>query len=74
MARILVDLPDDQLAELSMILSRQPRPRAAVIREAVAEYIANHRISADAAVKVFGLWQQREVDGLAYQEEMRSEW
>ncbi|HDR9759773.1 MULTISPECIES: ribbon-helix-helix protein, CopG family [Burkholderia] len=72
MSRILVDLSDGQLDELAAIVETERRPRAAIIRDAIDAYIALHkRPLADDA---FGLWKDRTVDGLAYQEEMRSEW
>ncbi len=72
MSRILVDIPDSQLAELTQIVDSQQRPRAVVIREAIAAYIAHHRLEHD--TEVFGLWKKKKVDGLAYQKELRSEW
>ncbi|WP_201325563.1 CopG family transcriptional regulator, partial [Burkholderia sp. E168m23] len=61
-----------QLDELAVIVETQHRPRAAIIRDAIDAYIAlnKHRLADD----VFGLWKDRTVDGLAYQEELRSEW
>ena len=72
MGRILVDLSDGQLDALAVIVETQHRPRAAIIRDAIDAYIAlnKHRLADD----VFGLWKDRTVDGLAYQEELRSEW
>jgi len=72
MNRILVDLPDSQLDDLAAIVEADQRPRAAVIRDAIAAYISWRKrpLGADA----FGLWKGRKVDGLAYQQELRSEW
>ncbi|AKM04276.1 CopG family transcriptional regulator [Burkholderia cepacia] len=72
MSRILVDLSDGQLDELAVIVETERRPRAAIIRDAIDAYIALHK--RPLADDVFGLWKDRTVDGLAYQEEMRSEW
>jgi len=72
MSRILVDLPDAQVAELAEIVDAEQRPRAAVIRDAIDDYIAQHRPSL--ASDVFGLWKGRKIDGLEYQQELRSEW
>ena len=72
MSRILIDLSDGQLDELAAIVETEHRPRAAIIRDAIAAYIALHK--RPLADDVFGLWKDRTVDGLAYQEEMRSEW
>ncbi|WP_439670870.1 ribbon-helix-helix protein, CopG family [Cupriavidus necator] len=72
MSRILVDLPDAQVEELAVIVEAEHRPRAALIRDAIEAYISQHKrtIGGD----VFGLWKSKQIDGLAYQQELRSEW
>ncbi len=72
MQRILVDVTDSQLRELSAIVEAERRPRAAVLRDAIEAYIALHKTSA--GDEAFGLWKERQVDGLDYQEKLRSEW
>ncbi|WP_250436011.1 MULTISPECIES: ribbon-helix-helix protein, CopG family [unclassified Caballeronia] len=72
MGRILIDLPDEQIDELAAIGEEQQRPRAAVIRDAISAYVASNKRRA--AVDVFGLWQERKIDGLQYQRELREEW
>ncbi|WGS46572.1 ribbon-helix-helix protein, CopG family [Burkholderia sp. JSH-S8] len=72
MGRILVDLSDGQLDELAVIVETEQRSRAAIIRDAIDAYISQHK--RPLADDVFGLWKGRAVDGLAYQEELRSEW
>jgi len=70
--RTLIDLPDAQIQALALLCERVRQPRAAVIREAVAEYLERRAMkSADAA---FGLWGARAGDGLAYQHKARAEW
>jgi predicted transcriptional regulator len=70
--RIAVDIPDDQLAELSRLAKREGVSRASLLREAIAAVLAKKRKAAiDAA---FGLWADRKEDGLAYQERLRGEW
>jgi predicted transcriptional regulator len=70
--RTLIDLPDTQIQALAALCERVRQPRAAVIREAVAEYLDRRAMkSADAA---YGLWGADAVDGLAYQEKARGEW
>ena len=70
--RIAVDIPEDQLAQLTRLADREGVSRAALLREAIAALLAKKRQTAiDAA---FGLWADREEDGLAYQERLRSEW
>jgi metal-responsive CopG/Arc/MetJ family transcriptional regulator len=72
MSRILIDLPETQVAELAALVEIERRPRAAVIRQAIDVYIAQHKQTSEASV--FGLWKDRKVDGLEYQQEIRSEW
>jgi metal-responsive CopG/Arc/MetJ family transcriptional regulator len=72
MSRILVDLPDTQVAELAALVEIEHRPRAALIRQAIDAYIAQHKRLPE--TKVFGLWKDRKIDGLLYQREIRSEW
>ncbi|CAB3808020.1 hypothetical protein LMG28614_06723 [Paraburkholderia ultramafica] len=72
MSRILVDLPDTQVEELAVIVEAEQRPRAAVIRDAIEAYIAQHKPAL--AADVFGLWKGKKIDGLEYQQELRSEW
>ena len=72
MSRILIDLPQSQLDALARIVEAQRRPRAAVIRDAIEAYIANHPQSQGG--DVFGAWGAKGLDGLDYQQALRSEW
>jgi predicted transcriptional regulator len=70
--RTLIDLPDSQIQALAALCERVRQPRAAVIREAVGEYLERRAMkSTDAA---YGLWGADTVDGLAYQRQVRAEW
>lgn len=70
--RALVDIEEHQIERLDEIARREKRSRAAVIREALREYL-NAR-AARSTDDAFGLWGSRAGDGLAYQERVRSEW
>ena len=70
--RTLVDLGDAQLQALDELSRREKRSRAALIRRAIDEYLAKQRDKQED--DVFGRWGKRKVDGLAYQEKVRSEW
>jgi predicted transcriptional regulator len=70
--RTLIDLPDTQIQALAALCERVKQPRAAVIREAVAEYLERH--AAKPAEAAYGLWGANAMDGLAYQERARAEW
>lgn len=69
--RTLVDIPEQQLKELNAICEAEKMSRAEVIRQAIAAYLERKKAG---RVDAFSLWKDRQVDGLAYQEQMRSEW
>ena len=70
--RTLIDLPDAQIQALAELCKRVRQPRAAVIREAVAEYLERRATKPTEAG--YGLWGAKATDGLVYQEKARSEW
>ncbi len=70
--RALIDIDEKRLRELDALARREKRSRASLIRQAVDDYLDIHL--ANDANAAFGLWKDRGVDGLAYQEQMRSEW
>lgn len=72
MARILIDLSDTQLQALAAKVQVEGRSRAAIIRDAIDAYLAHHAPGEGSGV--FGLWRDRSIDGLEYQEAQRSEW
>lgn len=74
MPRFLVDIPDDDLVKIDSIAKAEGKSRAAVLREAVAEYIAES--SKDWLEAGFGLWAKYGFaeDGMDYQNRMREEW
>jgi metal-responsive CopG/Arc/MetJ family transcriptional regulator len=70
--RTLVDLGDTQLQALDELSKKEKRPRAALIRQAIDDYLGKRRDQQQG--DAFGLWGKRKVDGLAYQEKVRGEW
>ena len=70
--RALIDIDEKQIRELDRLAKGQKRSRASVIREAVSDYL--DRKAADTDKDAFGLWGERKIDGLAYQDKMRGEW
>lgn len=69
--RTLIDIPEKQIKALTAISQAEKVSRAEVIREAIAYYLEKKIPQSDDA---FGLWKDRNIDGLAYQEQARSEW
>jgi metal-responsive CopG/Arc/MetJ family transcriptional regulator len=71
MMRTLVDLPEDELEELSALSRSRKVSRAELIRQAVAGFLAQNKAGMEDS---FGLWKKKGVDGVEYQEKLRSEW
>jgi hypothetical protein len=69
--RILIDLPENQIQALATICSDKHVPRAELIRQAIGCFITKHKSD---GIDAFGLWGNKKVDGLDYQNELRSEW
>ena len=76
--RTIVDLTDEQLAELKRLCEREGISRAEAVRRGVdllltrqkaAEY--EFKSALDAA---FGMWKDRDIDGVEYQRKLRAEW
>ena len=70
--RALVDMNDAQVEALDVLAKRVRRSRAALIRTAIGDYLERHH--REQVEDGFGLWGKRKVDGLDYQEKVRSEW
>jgi hypothetical protein len=74
MARILTEIPDDDVKELDAIARREGKSRAAVLREAISNFLAEG--AKEGFEKYFGLWERHgsTVDGLDYERKLRGEW
>lgn len=74
MARFLVDVPPDDVRRLDEIAKNEGKSRAAVLREAVTNYIAHS--NKDWLEAGFGLWAKYGFteDGMDYQNRLREEW
>ena len=68
----LVDLGDAQLQGLDELSRKEKRSRAALIRQAIEDYLAKQRDEKEG--DAFGPWGKRKVDGLVYQGKARHEW
>ena len=70
--RTLVDIPEEELSQLKALSKARRVSRAHLVRSAIGEYLqAQTKDSLDAA---FGMWADRNIDALEYQEQMRREW
>jgi hypothetical protein len=74
MGRFLVDVPADDVRKLDEIAKREGKSRAAVLREAVSNYL--EVCGKEGFEKYFGLWERHgsTVDGLEYERHLRDEW
>lgn len=70
--RVLIGIDDARVEALDNLAKRVRRSRAALIRAAVDEYLDRH--SREQVEDGFGLWGEREIDGLAHQESLRRTW
>jgi predicted transcriptional regulator len=70
--RTLIDLADAQVRVLDELSKKEKRSRAALIRQAIDEYLTRRK--SKQIGDAFGLWGHRKTDGLAYQRRLRSEW
>ena len=70
--RILIDIGADDIEALDTLALARDCSRAALIRQAVADFLA--RRQSGPIEDAFGLWTGTQVDGLAYQQAIRAEW
>ena len=74
--RILVDIPDDDLAVMNAVTKAQSISRPEFIRRAITQSLTAYRKAQieKAREAAFGLLAGRSVDGMEYQERIRREW
>jgi metal-responsive CopG/Arc/MetJ family transcriptional regulator len=70
--RTLVDIPETDIQQLEQLAGRRKLSRAAVIRDAITTYLAQH--SRGQAVSAFGAWKSGKIDALKHQRKLRGEW
>ena len=72
MGRILIDLSDDVIQRLDNLKQLRNRPRAELLREAIALYLDQQNSSV--IREALGLWGNQQEDGLEYERKLREEW
>ena len=72
--RVLIDVPDEDLDWLDRKAAEQGKSRAALVREAIAEYRVEK--GKQGIERFFGIWRDRKDigDGLDHQCRMRDDW
>jgi hypothetical protein len=69
--RTIVDIPVEQLRQLSDLCRREDLSRAEAIRRAIALLLNGALPPPDEA---FGLWRDHGTEGVEYQQRLRKEW
>ncbi len=70
--RALITLDEIQIRKLDRLAKAEKQSRAALIREAIDAFLERKQQAVED--DAFGLWGKRKIDGLEYQEKVRSEW
>lgn len=70
--RTIIDINEKDLAILDRFSKKNHSSRAAVIRKAVTLFIQEHIQASEKSA--FGIWKDKKVDALSYQEKLRDEW
>lgn len=70
--RTIITIDDDEVAALTKLCEQKGWSRAKGFREGVRLLLKQHKQVNE--VDVFGIWQDRNIDGLEYQQDLRSEW
>lgn len=70
--RTVIDVPEEIIKSLDRVSGVEKRSRAALIREALGEYVRMK--SVPSMESAFGIWKENQVDGVGYQDELRDEW
>ncbi|SMF47457.1 Ribbon-helix-helix protein, copG family [Xaviernesmea oryzae] len=68
----VVELNDAEIEALDRLAQKENVPRSALIEQAVRVFLQKRKKQKQA--DAFGLWGDRVVDGLAFQEKVRNEW
>lgn len=68
----IVEIPDALVPKLAELARREGRSEADVVSAAVQSYVEQR--TPGGTDPAFGLWRERAVDGLAYQDKLRAEW
>lgn len=73
--RILTDIPDDDIAKLDAIATKEKRSRAAAIRDAVKLYLIHNADNNGWIARGAGYWKDRSDigDAVEYQRAMRED-
>lgn len=72
--RAIINIPDEQIMVLNQLSKKQKLSRAALIRQAVTLYINNTNKIEREIQNIFGIWKNKNIDSVNYQQKLRAEW
>lgn len=70
--RTIIQIGDSEAQELAKLCAEMGWSRAKGFREGVRMLLKHHKQTQD--VDVFGIWKNKKIDGLEYQQKLREEW
>ena len=71
--RTIVEMPPQELRDLTALSREERISRAEAIRRAVGQYLRAWK-AAHGATDAFGVWKNRKVSGLEYEDRVRGKW
>ena len=72
--RTIVDIPDAQIKILDNLSKKKKLSRAKIIRQALTNYITNYTKGQKGYESAFGIWKDKKLDSVVYQQKLRDEW
>ena len=72
--RTIVDIPDPQVKILNQLSKKKKISRAAIIRQALADFIISHSKTRNSYKAAFGIWNKKKINSIDYQNKLRNEW
>lgn len=70
--RTIIDIPGHIVDQIDALARQEKISRAEAVRRAMAEYLEKRAI--DRPDAGFGIWKDRKIDALAYEDDLRREW
>ncbi|KKB96643.1 hypothetical protein SZ25_00258 [Candidatus Arcanobacter lacustris] len=70
--RTIVDITEEQIQNLAYLCGAQNISRAEIIRRAIAFYLKEKMPKENNVA--FGIWKNKAIDSMSYQENLRNEW
>ena len=70
--RTIIDIPAHLVEEIDALARQEKISRAEAVRRAMAEYLEKRAVRRTNAG--FGIWKNRNIDPLTYEDELRGEW